>query len=104
MDAVYSDRNNLVQLCAVLAAKCGYKAGVRLPVEDSQWPVVTIQLPDVGEVAWHIKADELFLGIGVYNLPYDGHTGEEKEARIKSYVEAEQGKMITEANKSVTHG
>lgn len=102
MDAVYADRNNLVQLCALLAAKCGYQAGVRIPVEDSEWPVVTIKLPDVGEVAWHVKDTDLFLGVTT-NVVYDGHTNEEKEQRIKNFIGAEQEKMARKAAGAIMH-
>lgn len=85
-DALYADRNNAVQLAAVLAAKLGLKSGVRVDPEHLAWPVVVIELPGgLGQVAWHIPEAELVWPHTVCQLPYDGHTNEEKADRIRAY-------------------
>lgn len=85
MDDLYKDRNAVVQLCVSLAKKLGYEAGIRQPVEDGDWPVVTIVLPEVGEVAWHIPKEEIMIDHTTIR-PYDGHSNEEKMERIKKFA------------------
>ena len=85
LNELYTDRNNAVQLALRLAEFAGLKGGIRDPVEDPEWPVVVIELPDIGEVAWHIPKAELMRSHPVYSHPYDGHTNEQKASRIRAY-------------------
>ena len=71
----YEYRTSLVYQALAQASLLGYECGIR--VDDVKWPVVVIKLPS-GEVAWHCQAS---------GLEYDGHTDEEKFARIDQFAE-----------------
>lgn len=51
----------------------GYETGLRC---DDNWPVAIIHLPE-GQVSWHIEPD---------SIGFDGHSTEEKYARIDRYI------------------
>lgn len=72
----YDIRTTLVYKALVLARALEYPAGIRVDKEALEWPVVVIDLPGQGEVAWHCKG---------YNKAWDGHTDEEKYKRIQAY-------------------
>jgi hypothetical protein len=76
LDTDYDKRTKLVYKALYLAAAMNYECGIR--AEDKDWPVITIKLPNIGEVAWHCKAT---------SLEYDGHTTEEKFRRINAYID-----------------
>jgi hypothetical protein len=88
MNQVYADRNRVVQLAALLAQRMGYPSGVRRSTAEDDWPVVAIQLPGVGEVAWHVPKSELVLSTtsNLFDAEWDGHTNDEKSRRILSFV------------------
>ena len=73
----YEVRNKLIHDAILQAKRLGYKAGYR-PADDcdnTEWFVGFIELP-TGQVAWHMPFD---------NVPYDGHTTEEKYKRIEEF-------------------
>ena len=77
----YERRTIFVYHALALAAHKGFPCGIRFDSDEKEgkkWPVVAIQLPGVGEVAWHCKA---------YPHAFDGHSTEEKYKRIARYVE-----------------
>lgn len=81
-NAVYHERNQLVALLARV-----YPSGVRKTVIegwDPEWEnCVYIDTP-AGQMAWHFNDAEmpLFAGLPPYDKPWDGHTTEEKYARL----------------------
>lgn len=85
---VYADRNNVVQLAARLAQQLGYRSGVRRSTLEEEWVVVAIDLPAVGEVAWHVPRGELLLSTtnNLYEADWDGHTDKDKALRIRDWV------------------
>jgi len=81
-DMNYDIRTVLVYEALALASQLGYPAGIRYdPTQEtpSAWPVVCIDLPAVGEVAWHMAA---------YDKPYTGYTTEDKYQRVAAYCKA----------------
>lgn len=78
----YKKRTTLVYQALALASSLEYNCGIR--VDDLKWPVVVIELPEIGEVAWHCKASDLV---------YDNHNTEEKYRRIKDFLSNCDGSM-----------
>lgn len=88
MDKVYSDRARAVQLAARLAMMIpGFEAGVRTDEMSPDWPVVAINIPGHGEVAWHMHVNDLVL-TEPYAGAYDGHTDDEKAKRIADFCKS----------------
>lgn len=75
-DTDYVARYPLVFRVVPLALDCGYAAGIRLDPAEPEWPVVYIELP-TGQVSWHMPR---------YANDFDGHTTDEKYARIRAYL------------------
>ena len=82
-DTNYDMRAAFVYEALALASQLGYPAGIRYDstqeTPSAWWPVVCIDLPVVGEVAWHMAA---------YDTPYTGYTTEVKYQRIAAYCKA----------------
>ena len=49
------------------------------------WPVVCIELPGVGEAAWHMPPCD---------IKYDGHSTEEKYQRTKKWIDRVSSKGV----------
>ena len=91
LQKLYTERNKVIALAARLAVDNGYKAGIGKDKSetDPKWQnVVYIELPNVGQVSWHVPLEELhlFSFLGVYTEPFDGHTTEQKYKRIESFL------------------
>lgn len=75
MDHDYEARYGLV-LDAVAAHHAGLPAGFCCTADDPEWPIAFIELP-TGQASWrvpqHVRA-------------WDGHTTEEKYARIERFL------------------
>lgn len=98
IDDVYLERNRVVALAARLATRCGIMAHLAQHCpDDTTWDkmwmnIVVIELPNAGQVTWHIHENDLPLFEFLPRFPaehykYDGHTTEEKYARIIKYLE-----------------
>lgn len=77
----YRERNRVVAALAKL-----FPSGVAVDPSEPDWPVLYIDLPD-GQVSWHFQrseAVELLAGIPKYEGEWDGHSTEEKYARLKA--------------------
>jgi len=86
-DALYADRNRVVQLAAALAQQLGQRVGVHTDPDEPDWSVLMIDLPGPGQhVSWHIARVDLLPGWDAYPDPWDGHTDQEKATRIRRYV------------------
>jgi hypothetical protein len=89
-DDAYSQRNRLVAMIARMAASVGgdWRAGVGRHVGeawDDDWrTVVFIDLPS-GQISFHFHDSEkdLLRGLPAYPGEWDGHSDEEKWARIE---------------------
>lgn len=84
-DSVYSERNRVVAVLARL-----FPAGLTktaIAGWDPEWHgCVYIDLP-TGQASWHFhdRDAHLFAGLPVYTKPWDGHTTEEKYARLEEF-------------------
>jgi len=76
-DQNYGLRTVLVYKALYLACALGFKCGIRTDENEPNFPVVVIELPGYGEVAWHCQGCDLV---------YDGHSTEEKFKRIDQFV------------------
>lgn len=73
----YENRNGMVIDALGYARYIGISAGIRIDPDEPEWPVVFIELP-TGQVSWHVPQ---------HDVPWDGHTTEEKYQRIKEFCE-----------------
>ena len=80
-DGAYHERNQVVAALAKL-----FPSGIAVDPNEPDWPVLYIDLPD-GQVSWHFQrseALELLAGIPKYDGEWDGHSTEEKYARLQA--------------------
>jgi hypothetical protein len=73
--ASYAHRNGLIYQALYLADTLDYPCGIAVG-DSADWPVVFIELP-TGQVSWHLPS---------YPVAWDGHTTEEKYARITRFT------------------
>lgn len=77
-DTNYQIREELVIQAFSCAKKLGYKVGIRHDARDGpEWPIFAIELPNTGEVSWHIKCQD---------LGYTNYSTEEKNNRCCSFA------------------
>ncbi|MEV0732344.1 hypothetical protein [Polymorphospora sp. NPDC050346] len=77
--AAYARRNALIWASLRLAHQAGIPAGVGYDPTDPRPVVVYIELPDVGQVSWHLPA---------HPTAWDGHTTAVKYGRVDAFVAA----------------
>lgn len=82
---VYTDRNLLAQVVAVLARRAGMEAGWAIDHEESEWPVLLITMP-TGQVSYHIPQAECIVGLSPASHPWDGHSTEVKRKRLQALI------------------
>ena len=76
-EITYNKRMQLIFLAMSKAMDLGYKVGIRYDDDaGTEWPVCCIDLPEVGEVSWHVEG---------YDKEYTGYDNEEKEERVKQF-------------------
>lgn len=89
LDAAYRERNALV---AALLRVGGYPAEVVMAPDTEGWWIVYAETP-AGQVSWHISPDDMDLfrdwpvAFGSRPSPWDGHTTDEKYARLAALSE-----------------
>jgi len=87
----YAERNACVAAIAALALQRGWPVGLgKHDLTDAAWDptwrnIVFVDLPGNLQVSWHIHDSELadFAFLPPYEGVWDGHTTEEKYARLK---------------------
>lgn len=86
LQIVYRERHHLI---AHLAASHPSILVYRADPDAPDWPVIFITLP-TGQVSWHINpADiDLFAHVTVGTGTWDGHSTEEKYARLDAHTSA----------------
>lgn len=82
LDAVYAERNQVVLALAAAVDADGYDVGTATDPEAPGWVVLLIDGPG-GQVSWHFRPEDIPPGIPEYPGKWDGHTSEEKYARLK---------------------
>lgn len=85
LDDLYTQRGEAFMLAMACAKLAGLEVGVR---EGGEWPVHVINLPNLGEVALHMKGSEAepLVLAKTTQLQYDGHSDAEKSERIRAFV------------------
>jgi hypothetical protein len=73
---LYFKRNASVLMALGFAATAGIPCGIRVIPGEPDWPIVYIDLPEVGQVSWHLPA---------YTGEYDGHDTAEKYDRVRRF-------------------
>lgn len=76
----YAARNILIYEALPIALHAGLKAGIRIDLNEPDWPVIYIELP-TGQITYHVEP---------HPISWDGHTTPEKIARVRSFIEAIQ--------------
>jgi hypothetical protein len=80
----YDARNRMIfEAMLFYASSLQFKCGFRFDPSEPEWPVAFIELP-TGQVSWHIKG---------HDVPWDGHTTDEKWARVHAWTEANPPKI-----------
>lgn len=87
VERLYAERNACVVAIVRLARNAGHRAGLRVDLEQPEWPVVSVELP-TGQVSWHLPAsliaDEL-PELEPHAQSWDGHDSAEKYRRLLAY-------------------
>ena len=90
-DGAYFERNQLVALLALVYPSSQCKTAIE--GWDPVWHnCVYIHLPDMGQLSWHYHDSEaqLFEHVPHVATKWDGHTTEEKYARIRKFIKDSQ--------------
>lgn len=97
----YTERAIAAVLAAKMAIRAGFKAGVGQdhghPEWDDEWRVVLfVELPDDGQISWHIApADQHLLdGLPVYENTWNG-TWDSREGRLVTAMPCTETKNAT---------
>lgn len=107
-DAAYAERNQCVAMMAKMARVLGLRAGLgKHEATDANWEsewrnIVFIELP-AGQCSWHIHDRELplFSFLPSYEGTWDGHSYDEKYARMRATVFPEGPSYITLSERSL---
>lgn len=91
INEVYSERNTCVSLIAKMALTLGFRVTLERDINESQWWIVYIQLPN-GQVSWHFHQNQMewFEGfpINTGSSVYDQHSDALKYQRVLSWVDS----------------
>ena len=82
-DTDYDNRNKIVLFAVATAALVGMEAGIQVDPAEPGYVVACIELP-TGAVGWHIP---------VHAKPYDGHTTEQKYARVGEFIKQQEAAL-----------
>lgn len=76
--AAYRERNAIAVALSRL-----FPSWIGVDTDEPDWPVLYVELP-TGQVSWHFSPDDadLLSGASVGGTPWDGHTTDEKYARL----------------------
>lgn len=85
VDEAFYERNQAVFLLLATLQDRGHTVGYRVD-EDEDWPIVFAGTP-VGQMSWHVPREELPDWLEEKDVPWDGHTTEEKHERMQEFAE-----------------
>ena len=74
--SAFEIRFDLVLRALSLARALKYECGFRHDEQSKEWPVITIVLPRVGQVSWHMPPSY---------IPWDKSTPEQVKERCENY-------------------
>lgn len=87
---VYRERNLAVSLAFAIAYEASYDVAAYADPADPDWVVVFIETGVNWQYSWHLSRaefDEFLPGFPLsQENPWDGHSTQEKERRIKKYI------------------
>jgi hypothetical protein len=86
VNAAYDERNQVVLFAAALASNQWTPVWVSRDPSEPDWPVLGIGLEDEGQVTWHLPPGTDTSIAYSRPQPWDGHTTEEKYARVRAFV------------------
>lgn len=78
LERKYAARNAAVVTAVSLAMQLGWPAGFAACPDEPDWPVAYIELPEFGQVSWHLPA---------YRGTWDRHTIAEKYVRVRGWLD-----------------
>jgi hypothetical protein len=78
LERAYASRNACIVMAVSAAMQLGWPSGFAANPDDPDWPVAYIELPEVGQVSWHLPA---------YPGTWDRHTVAEKYARVRGWLD-----------------
>jgi len=84
-DEAYFDRNQLALAFAKLALDRGWTTGLGIDPDEPDWPVLYVDTP-AGQLSWHLPKAEVVGEWPRYHGKWDGHTVEQKRARLASLI------------------
>lgn len=89
--AAYLDRNLAVLAWARTLHDAGHRVGWR--DRGSDWPLLTMDLPTGEQVSYHLPQDASWAIPGLPDYPdsWDGHDLEEKQERVRRYLNGPTG-------------
>ena len=95
----YREVNELASALASL-----FPSWVGVDPSEPDWPVLYVQLP-TGQVSWHIGKDDadLIEGIAREGSAWEGHTREDRSARLQALVEDAPCRRCGHGRLSVCH-
>lgn len=82
----YFDRNQAAQLLARLAERCGWEVGLRIDLNEPDWPILMVVLPNGKQMSWHLPKDEVIGKWKVFEDEWDGHDLDEKRQRMAGAI------------------
>jgi len=98
LDQAYQERNLCMLLAARLALALGWRAGLgKHNADDPEWErewtnILFLDTP-AGQLSWHLHDSELpdTQAFRSYSAPWDGHTTQEKYARVRALLDPRTG-------------
>jgi hypothetical protein len=89
-EEAYTDRNLAVQLLALVLQDNGYKVGWLAddPNPQEGWSILMMELPE-GQISYHIPIEDQIVELPDF-YEWDGHSVEEKRARIVEFCKKYQ--------------
>ena len=89
LEQVYGERNLIAQAFAAVMEELGWHVAWGVDPAEPDWPVLYVQTTH-GQVSWHIpKAERIYEPshlCGHGPMVWDGHTPDEKAARLADFV------------------
>ena len=86
LDDADFDRNQLAMALGRLALVQGWVCGLRTDPAEPDWPILYIELPQHGQVSWHLPKAEVVGQWPDYPGTWDGSDLAEKRRRLAAFL------------------